>query len=92
MRNSYQNSRSSGAQDGAQQYIVGAEVNASSNNIQKHSCMLCAQRKIKCDRKSPCSSCIKANVECMFACGAPPPPRRYRKNHAEEHVLARLKR
>lgn len=28
-------------------------------------CVLCQQRKIKCDRKFPCVSCRKAGVQCV---------------------------
>ncbi|UPL02435.1 hypothetical protein LCI18_013369 [Fusarium solani-melongenae] len=29
------------------------------------SCVLCQERKIKCDRRLPCFNCVKARVECM---------------------------
>lgn len=42
-------------------------------------CVVCHDRKVKCDKQdacSPCSNCAKANVECIYR--APPPPRRKR--------------
>ncbi|PVH69422.1 hypothetical protein DL98DRAFT_473771 [Cadophora sp. DSE1049] len=30
------------------------------------SCMLCHQRKIRCDKKSPCGNCTRADVMCCF--------------------------
>ncbi|RSL63661.1 hypothetical protein CEP51_013272 [Fusarium floridanum] len=40
------------------------------------SCVLCQDRKIKCDRRSPCFNCVKAKVECMPGKQAPPRKRR----------------
>ena len=31
-----------------------------------HACTRCADRKVKCDRQSPCSTCVKHHVECVF--------------------------
>ncbi|KAH8810958.1 putative C6 transcription factor [Xylogone sp. PMI_703] len=30
------------------------------------SCLLCRQRKVKCDRQEPCSNCLKAQRPCSF--------------------------
>ncbi|KAL0941382.1 fungal specific transcription factor domain-containing protein [Colletotrichum truncatum] len=35
-------------------------------------CVFCHQRKIKCDRKSPCANCIKADQQCVPSTRAPP--------------------
>ncbi|KAF6833703.1 fungal specific transcription factor domain-containing protein [Colletotrichum musicola] len=35
-------------------------------------CVFCHQRKIKCDRKSPCANCIKADQPCVPSKRAPP--------------------
>ncbi|KAG5762531.1 hypothetical protein H9Q72_009373 [Fusarium xylarioides] len=51
-------------------------------------CVLCQQRKKKCDRNSPCSSCIKAKVLCIPSTSAP--KRKPRKPTKE--LLARLER
>ncbi|KAJ5195353.1 C6 transcription factor [Penicillium cinerascens] len=34
--------------------------------LQRFSCLACRQRKVKCDRRDPCSHCIKASRECSF--------------------------
>ncbi|KAI8264866.1 hypothetical protein K4K58_011962 [Colletotrichum sp. SAR11_239] len=34
-------------------------------------CVFCHQRKIKCDRKSPCANCIKADQPCVPSTRAP---------------------
>ena len=55
-----------------------------------HSCILCQQRKVKCDRQKPCSNCIKARVECIPS--VPAAPRRRRRKFSEQDVATRLKR
>ncbi|EMD86139.1 hypothetical protein COCC4DRAFT_162180 [Bipolaris maydis ATCC 48331] len=52
------------------------------------SCILCAQRKVKCDRRSPCSNCIKAGVQCVSAATI---PRQRRRRFPERELLERLR-
>ncbi|KAI0201089.1 fungal-specific transcription factor domain-containing protein [Astrocystis sublimbata] len=51
-------------------------------------CVLCQNRKIKCDRNSPCSNCLRANVPCTPSTPAPPRKRR-RPNQDLQQRLAR---
>lgn len=55
-----------------------------------HSCVLCQQRKVKCDRQKPCSNCIKARAECVTA--TPSLPRRRRRKFTEIDLAARLRK
>lgn len=55
-----------------------------------HSCVLCQQRKVKCDRQKPCSNCIKARAECVPS--APTLPRRRRRKFSDQDLAARLRR
>ena len=55
-----------------------------------HSCVLCQQRKVRCDRRKPCANCVKANVECKVV--PPQPPRRRRKKPHERDLIDRLKK
>ncbi|KAJ5999041.1 hypothetical protein N7451_006851 [Penicillium sp. IBT 35674x] len=48
-----------------------------SHSPKPYSCVVCHNRKVKCDRKEPCSNCAKANVECLYR--SPPPPRRRKR-------------
>lgn len=32
---------------------------------QEYSCILCKQRKVRCDRLNPCSGCVRAGVSCL---------------------------
>ncbi|EEA25625.1 conserved hypothetical protein [Talaromyces marneffei ATCC 18224] len=52
------------------------------------SCILCRKRKVKCDRKYPCSNCIRANAECIFRESI---PARHHKRRAEHALLSRLR-
>ncbi|KAF1968006.1 hypothetical protein BU23DRAFT_277921 [Bimuria novae-zelandiae CBS 107.79] len=64
---------------------------ASERPIQKaFSCVLCAQRKVRCD-KAPggCANCTKARVDCVYK--APPPPRRRKKGVREVDLQTRLR-
>jgi len=62
---------------------------STTNALRERSCVLCKQRKVKCDRKHPCFNCSKALVECVFR--APAPPRRRKKKDSEVSLVARLK-
>ena len=53
----------------------------------KHTCTLCARRKVKCDKGEPCSNCIKSKAECLYEA---PTPHRPRKRVADEELLNRL--
>lgn len=53
------------------------------------SCMLCQQRKIKCNKGSPCSNCQKLRVECIPTA---PLSRPRKRRFAEAELLARLRR
>jgi hypothetical protein len=57
------------------------------NGLQPLSCLRCAYRKVRCDRITPCSNCIKHNVLCEF----PPPKtekRRKRKTPAAQSTVS----
>lgn len=47
------------------------------------SCILCQQRKVKCDRRFPCANCTRAGVECI----APSATRPQRKRRFPERML-----
>lgn len=51
-------------------------------------CVLCQQRKVKCDRKFPCSNCVKSGVQCLSASLV---PRQRRRRFPERELLNRLR-
>lgn len=51
-------------------------------------CILCQQRKIKCDRRSPCGSCVKSRAQCVPATLT---QRRKRRRFPERELLDRLR-
>jgi len=54
------------------------------------SCVLCQQRKVRCDKNKPCANCVKARVECRVI--PPQPPRRRKKRLQEKDLIDRLKK
>ncbi|TVY40622.1 Aurofusarin cluster transcription factor [Lachnellula subtilissima] len=55
-----------------------------------HSCLLCQQRKVKCDRQKPCSNCIKAQAQCVAS--TPSLPRRRKRKLTEIDLAAKLRK
>jgi hypothetical protein len=54
------------------------------------SCVLCQQRKVRCDKNKPCANCVKARVECRVI--PPQPPRRRKKRLQEKDLIDRLRK
>ncbi|KNG45191.1 hypothetical protein TW65_08029 [Stemphylium lycopersici] len=54
------------------------------------SCVTCRRRKVKCDKRNPCSNCVRAKVDCVFP-GPGRAPRKSRKPPDAE-LLERLRR
>jgi hypothetical protein len=54
------------------------------------SCVTCRRRKVKCDKKNPCSNCLRAKIDCVFP-GPGRAPRKSRKPPDAE-LLERLRR
>ena len=52
-------------------------------------CMLCQQRKIKCDHEFPCANCARASMQCV---PSPRAPRPRRRRFHERELLERLRR
>ncbi|PSR78258.1 fungal-specific transcription factor domain-domain-containing protein, partial [Coniella lustricola] len=44
------------------------------------SCVVCRQRKIRCDRARPCSSCSRSACECVYPSGRGRAPKRSRRD------------
>ncbi|KAI0418866.1 fungal-specific transcription factor domain-containing protein [Xylaria grammica] len=51
-------------------------------------CVHCQYRKIKCDRRQPCSNCIKAKIACKPSTPAPP----HKRRRPNQDLLERLAR
>ena len=58
--------------------------------LNARSCVTCRRRKVKCDKKHPCSNCAKARIQCIF----PSPGRAPRKpkKPPEADLADRLRR
>jgi len=55
-----------------------------------HSCVECQKRKVRCDKKKPCSNCVKAGKDCRVV--PPQPPRRRKKRIPERDLVERLRK
>ncbi|KAL5381293.1 hypothetical protein DPSP01_007285 [Paraphaeosphaeria sporulosa] len=58
--------------------------------LNPRSCVTCRRRKVKCDKKQPCSNCARAKIECIFP-GPGRAPRKSRKP-ADGELMERLRR
>ncbi|KAJ5934337.1 hypothetical protein N7466_003884 [Penicillium verhagenii] len=60
------------------------------DSASSRSCVTCRRRKVRCNKRSPCSNCVKANIECIF----PPPGRAPRKSKRppDAELISRLRR
>ncbi|KAL2398485.1 Aurofusarin cluster transcription factor aurR2 [Exophiala dermatitidis] len=55
-----------------------------------HACVRCSERKVKCDKKHPCTACLRFDFECVYR---PLGPRKTRKQSTPNRVLIqRLRR
>jgi hypothetical protein len=66
------------------------------HGLNARSCVTCRRRKVKCDKKVPCSNCTKAQTQCVFPAPgrAPRRPRQGGKvvSEREAELLKRLRR
>ncbi|CAI7647343.1 unnamed protein product [Penicillium viridicatum] len=65
--------------------ISPSEQTATIKSRRVLACVLCQQRKIKCDRTFPCVNCVRAGEQCEQA------TRQRRRRFAERDLLARLR-
>lgn len=54
------------------------------------SCVTCRRRKVRCNKRNPCSNCVKAGIECVFPAPGRAPRKPKRPQDAE--LLSRLRR
>jgi hypothetical protein len=52
-------------------------------------CVRCSERKVKCDKQSPCTTCVRHKIQCIYR--TPKPSRRRRARDKEALVDERLK-
>jgi len=68
----------------------GQSRTGSTMQLNPRSCVTCRRRKVRCDKKNPCSNCTKQGIECIFP-GPGRAPRKARKPPDSE-LLSRLRR
>ncbi|KAE8326993.1 fungal-specific transcription factor domain-containing protein [Aspergillus sergii] len=68
---------------------LGSPVTANvSEGLSSHACTVCQRRKVKCDRRQPCSTCVKGHALCQYR---DPLPSRRRRKAQQKTVLRTLK-
>ncbi|RAK97960.1 transcription factor domain protein [Aspergillus ibericus CBS 121593] len=72
----------------SQQSVSAASSRAAVKPQHAFACVLCQQRKVKCDRKFPCASCLRAGAQCVPTLA----PRPRRRRFPERELLERLRR
>lgn len=77
-------------EDSVQDFMTSpaTEYQPSAKSKRVLACQVCQQRKVKCDRRFPCSNCIKHGVHCVPATLV---PRQRRRRFAERELLDRLR-
>lgn len=69
---------------------TGATNTTADSNLNTRSCVTCRRRKVRCNKREPCSNCVKAGIDCIFP-GPGRAPRKQRRPPDVE-VLSRLRR
>ncbi|OAA60854.1 Transcription factor [Cordyceps fumosorosea ARSEF 2679] len=59
-------------------------------SVKPFSCLVCRQRKVRCDRVQPCGNCKRARAECEYV--APVRGKRKRSKPSRETLHAKLRR
>ncbi|KAH8822092.1 fungal-specific transcription factor domain-containing protein [Xylogone sp. PMI_703] len=69
-----------GSSGGLARHSASPEPNSQvQRKILVRSCITCHQRKVRCDKRSPCTNCVRADVLCCY-----PTPQR---NHVRPHRM-----
>jgi hypothetical protein len=68
----------------------GTEQADEGAGVKKFSCLTCRQRKVRCDRRNPCSNCVRAARQCSFV--APVRGKRKKTKAPKEGLHAKLRR
>ncbi|TVY77944.1 Bikaverin cluster transcription factor bik5 [Fusarium oxysporum f. sp. cubense] len=62
-------------------YTIGHHSSVSS--LRPQSCFLCRRRKVRCNKESPCSTCRRVQVPCIYPVGRAPRQTRIRRHGAQ---------
>ncbi|KAF5699724.1 hypothetical protein FMUND_14631 [Fusarium mundagurra] len=54
------------------------------------SCAICHRRKVRCDKKLPCSQCLRSDYECSYPSAAPPTSAKRAKKTTINDVASRI--
>lgn len=63
---------------------------AAAESVMTFSCLVCRQRKVRCDHAQPCGNCRRAKIDCEYV--APVRGKRKRSKSSHETLHAKLRR
>ena len=69
-----------------------APGNGSQGSPRPRSCITCRKRKVKCDKRRPCSNCHRAQITCVFPSSERASRQLKKKSADVEIVLARVRK
>lgn len=69
-----------------QEAAVSDMANNQGEELKKYSCVRCFLRKVKCDKRIPCSHCSRQSSDCVYRAPAPP-VRRKRTNSSTNETI-----
>ena len=72
-RNPDLSAASAASENNATSPAVGASDACAAPKPKLRSCVVCRTRKVRCDKRSPCSNCRRANIPCVFPSTDRPP-------------------
>ncbi|KAI9375699.1 fungal-specific transcription factor domain-containing protein [Aspergillus egyptiacus] len=64
---------------------------SSQDSLALRSCVTCRRRKVRCDKRSPCSNCVRAGIECIFPAPVRAPRKAKRARTENAGLLSRLR-
>ncbi|KAL2848077.1 fungal-specific transcription factor domain-containing protein [Aspergillus pseudoustus] len=64
---------------------------ASQDSLTHRSCVTCRRRKVRCNKRSPCSNCVRAGIECIFPSPGRAPRKTKRPPPENAELLSRLR-
>lgn len=84
-------STSPGSSTGHFRATPGPQQQQQHQQQQEYSCILCKQRKVRCDRATPCSGCVRAGVECIPGVRQPYKRRKRNGSSRDESLPSRAR-
>ncbi|KAI9697150.1 MAG: hypothetical protein M1820_007885 [Bogoriella megaspora] len=89
-QNSASNSQNTNGGSHSHHANTTSSSGSGSSSLNPRSCVTCRRRKVKCDKKHPCSNCTRAHIDCIYP--APGRAPRKVKKAQDGDLMDRLRR